>query len=764
MGAHLSKNHDDDKTRSYTPLTKYTEVGHYRIIEKIGSGGMGEVYQALDSKLNRKVALKFLPQHLCQDEDYRKRFTREAQAAAKLDHPNIVTIHEVGEFKGRPFFVMEHVEGLSLREIIRQRKLSIAEAVTLTIQLCEGLQEAHESGIVHRDIKPSNIIVDRKGRAKLFDFGLATIKGTDRLTKTGSILGTVAYMSPEQAKGNTVDHRTDIWSLGVVLWEIVTGQLPFRADNEYALMYSILHDEPRLVSDLQANVPPTLEHIVHLALAKILEERYESVQAFMADLKSLENTLQSGSSEGSSSKDQFQQSVAVLPFVDLSANKDQEYFCDGIAEEIINALTHVAGLHVVARTSAFAFKGRQADIREIGRKLNVGTILEGSVRKEGKRVRITAQLVSIANGYQLWSEKYDRDMEGIFTIQDEIGLRVANKLKSELLDEEKKAILRRHTNDPEAYILYLRGIYFLRMYTGPGFKQAIDYFKSALKKDPNYAPAYYGLAETYYVMTYFGNMAPSDAYPSAKAYAMKALEIDHLLGEAHAALGLVHVYYEWDWKAAESELKQAQQLTPNSAMVHMSYSWLLSLTKRHDMAIIEAKKAQQLDPLSNIINAHVGLACIWGGQYDHAVQELQMTLAMNPSFYLAHYYLGLAYRAKSMIEEAVAEFEKAVELGSGIAWPTMILAAAYFEIGKKAQGKKLLENLKQRSEHEYVPSMGFFYIHVACGEMEKAAYWLEQACTQHDSFLPWCQVIPIDCYRIPDEPRFLDLLARAGLQ
>jgi len=738
-------------------------ISHYKILEKLGQGGMGVVYKAKDTRLKRTVALKFLPPSIS-DATARKRFVQEAQAASSLDHPNICSIHEIDETPdGRMFIVMPCYEGESLQVKIERGPMGVEEAVLVAIQVASGLSKAHEKGIVHRDVKPGNIFVTSDGLAKIVDFGLAKLSGRTKLTRSGAAPGTVIYMSPEQLKGGDVDLRSDIWALGVVLYEMITGETPFRGDYEQAMMYSILNEEPDSLTDLRVGIPMELERIVKMALAKVPGERYESARAFLADLESLRKQLEPGISEERLSKRQRQPSVAVLPFVNLSADKEQEYFCDGMSEEIISALTHVAGLHIVARTSAFAFKGQHVDIREIGKKLNVETILEGSIRKAGKRVRITTQLVNIADGYHLWSEKYDRDMEDIFAIQDEIGLAVADKLKVELLGEEKTAILKRHTLDLEAYNLYLKGIHFLRMYTADGFKEAIDYFERTLEKDPDYALAYYGLAEVFYVSSYFGNMAPNEAYPRAKLYVNKALEIDDTLGEAHAALGLVYAYYDWNWKLAERELKQALQLNPNSAMVHMSHSWFLSLTQRHDEAIVKAKRAQELDPLSNIVNAHVGLACIWGSQYDNAIEELQMTLTMTPTFYLAHYYLGLAYRAKSMIEEAIAEFEKAVALGPGTPWPATILAATYFESGKKVQGDKLFESLKLRSTHEYVPHMGFFYIHLARGESDKALHWLEQACTQHDSFLPWCNVIPIDCYRIPDEPRFRELLIKAGL-
>jgi tetratricopeptide (TPR) repeat protein len=354
-------------------------------------------------------------------------------------------------------------------------------------------------------------------------------------------------------------------------------------------------------------------------------------------------------------------------------------------------------------------------------------------------------------------------MADIFTIQDEISLAIVDKLKVQLLGEEKSKIVKRHTGDLEAYNLYLKGIYFLRMYTDDGFNKAIEYFEHSLQKDPDYALAYYGLAEVFYAISFWGNVPPNDAYPKAKEYAKKALEIDDSLGEAHAALGLVYTFYDWRWKLAERELNQALKLHPNSAIIHMSHSWFLTLTERHEKAVIEAKYAQDLDPLSGLISAHVGLACIWGSQYDKAIEELQMTLTLTPGFYLAHYYLGLAYRAKSMIEEAIEEFEKAVDLGTGTLWPAMILATNYFESGKNAQGEKLLKSLKQRLRHEYMPSLGFFYIHLVRGELELALDWLERACKERDSFLPWSRIIPIDSYRIPDEPKFRALLQEAGL-
>ncbi len=738
-------------------------VSHYKILGELGGGGMGVVYKAEDTKLKRIVALKFLRPFVLGSEDEKSRFVHEAQAAAALDHPNICTVHEIDEVEGQTFIAMAYIKGQSLKEKIESGPLKLDEALDIALQLAEGLQAAHEKGIVHRDIKSANVMVAENGQVKITDFGLAKSAEQTKITKTGTTMGTVAYMSPEQARGEEVDHRTDIWSLAVVLYEMITGQKPFRAEYEHAVVYSIMNEEPENMTNLRQEVPVELASIVSKAMAKDVKDRYQGVGELLADLKSLIKKYESGDFTDQISQMKSVPSIAVLPFVDMSPQKDQEYFCDGIAEELINALTHVEDLHVVARTSAFSFKQMNLDVREIGRKLNVEHVLEGSVRKAGNRLRITAQLVKVMDGYHVWSEKYDRDMEDIFAIQDDISLAIVENLKIKLLKEEKEAILKRHTDDLEAYNLYLKGIYFLRMYSAEGFNNAIEYFERSLQQDPNYALAYYGLAEVYYAISYWSNVPPNEAYPRAKTYTKKALDIDETLAEAHAALGLVYAFYEWNWQSAEQELKHALRLNPNSAIIHMSYSWFLSLTKRSEEAIIEAKRAQELDPLSGIINSHVGHACIWGSQYDKAIEELQVTLKIIPDFYLAHYYLGLAYRAKSMIKEAIAQFEKAVDLHTRATFPAMILAATYFESGKKAEGEQLLERLEQRSKAEYMPAMGFFYIHLVRGERDKALEWLKKAFEERDSFLPWCRVIPIDSYRIPDEPRFQALLKKFEL-
>jgi len=538
-------------------------ISHYKILEKLGEGGVGVVYKGEDTKLKRTVALKFLPAELTRDPDAKKRFVHEAQAAGALDHPNICTIYEIDEAEGHTFISMACIEGQSLKDKIEsgpvgangRSPLPIDEALDIAIQVAEGLQAAHEKGIIHRDIKSANIMVTEKGQAKIMDFGLAKLAGQVRLTKTGTTVGTVAYMSPEQARGEEVDHRTDIWSYGVVLYEMVTGQLPFKGEYDQAVVYSILNEEPEPMTGLRTGVPMELERVVNKALVKSLDSRYQNAGDILVDLRLLRKELELMASKEQPSRENPQPSIAVLPFYNLSADKEQEYFCEGMTEEIINALTHVEGLRVVARTSAFSFRGKEIDVGEIGRKLSVETLLEGSVRKAANRLRIWVQLVNVVDGYHLWSERYDREMEDVFAVQDEISLAIADKLKVKLLRGEKTKLITHHTDDLEAYNLYLRGRYLWNKRTEGGIKKAIEHFKQAIKKDPSYALAYTGLADSYSTLTSYISILPKEVFPKGRDAALKALEIDDTLAEAHASLALIRRDYEWDWAGAREGIQ-----------------------------------------------------------------------------------------------------------------------------------------------------------------------------------------------------------------
>ncbi|MGB2768757.1 MAG: protein kinase [Candidatus Zixiibacteriota bacterium] len=742
-----------------------TVISHYKIIRKIGAGGMGEVYLARDTKLNRQVALKFLPAQYASDKEFKERFKREAQAAAVLNHPNIITIHEVAEHESRPYISMEYVEGVSLKELIARGGLSIDRIIDIAGQICGALAQAHQTGIVHRDVKPQNILVDRDGRLRILDFGLAKVKKEAMLTQLGTTVGTVAYMSPEQARGEDVDHRTDIWALGVVLHEMLTGEMPFKGEHDQAVIYSILNAEPRPMTGSVIE----LEQVVNKALAKNPGERYQTVSEVLDDLRLMKEGFDSGTSSTLVARTQALPSIAVLPFANLSADKEQEYFCDGMAEEIINALAQVEGLHVVARTSAFSFRDKKADVREIGRRLNVGAVLEGSVRKAGAKLRISAQLVNVADGYHLWSERYDRDIGGsccpedIFCIQDEISLAIVGKLKVKLLGGEKTKILKRHTQDLDAYNLYLKGRYFWDKRTEESLNKSIECFNQAVEKDPEYALAHAGLADSYITLQDYSLLSPKPLLQKAKEAALKALEVDPTLAEAHNSLAQV-LFREWDWEGGESEHKRAIELNPNYASARHWYALLLTYAARFDEAIAEMKKAWELDPLSLIINRNLGLVLYFARRYDKAVEQLQRTLEMDPSFSLAHAALGQAYLQKSMYQEALVELQKESELRGGLdAVVEVWKGIALVKVGKRSEAYGILDDLLKRAKRAYVSPVLLACLYFALGEKDKGFERLDEAHRERDSRLLETKVLP-EFDGVRSDPRFKELLKKVGLE
>ncbi len=707
-------------------------ISHYEILEKLGEGGMGVVYKARDTRLDRPVAIKFLPPHLSQKKDAKKRFVQEAKAASALDHPSICTIYEIDEIpEGQMFIVMAHYEGETLEERVKGGGIGIEEACDIVEGIAGGLAEAHRRGIVHRDIKPSNILITESGRAKIIDFGLAKLAEQSQLTRVGTTLGTVKYMSPEQARGDEVDHRTDIWSTGVLLYETLTGRKPFRGDYDQAVIYSILNDEPPGIKTLRPEAPAAVEKVIQKALAKDPEKRYQRIEDLAADLRSVREAARKKTASGR--PDREKRSIAVLPFVDMSPKKDQEYFCDGLAEELINALSHIKPLRVVARTSAFSFKGGKYDVREIGEKLNVDTVLEGSIRKAGERLRITAQLVSAADGYHLWSEKYDRKLEDIFAIQDEISLAIVDKLKIELLGEEAARLVKRGTEDLEAYDLYMRGRFFWEK-RGLNVKKAIEYFEQAIGKDPSYAQAYAGIADSYFILSYYGYLPSREAIPIARENAQKAIEINDI-AEAHSALGMIHQYYDWDGSAAEREIKRAIELNPSYAPAHYWYAAVLSLTDRDDEMVRENERAIEVDPLS--VQAHTmhGWCLLGRLKLDQVEEKLKRALELSPDFVLAHWLLGQTYHLMSKDDEAIAELRKAVELSSRSPWMLSTLGCVYGQMGRTAEAREVLAELRKRSDHEYIQSNYIASVHAGLGEIEETLTWLEKAYEAHEQYL-----------------------------
>ena len=762
-------------------------LGHYIVLTELGRGGMGTVYAARDTRLDRRVALKLPRIDVDADTsvDRLARFQREARAAAALNHPNIVHLYSVEEADGQIFMTMELVQGRSLRELLSGGvPLALSKALSFACQIAEGLAGAHAAGVLHRDLKPGNVMVTGDDHVKILDFGVAKLFtpeskwDADAATKVrevssiGMTVGTIGYMSPEQALGKRLDGRTDLFALGVMLFEMTTGKHPFEGDTPAVVFDHLLNRRPVPPLTLNPALPTLLGDIVDKALEKDPERRYRSANDFLEDLQRLDaaNTGSGLRSTAASTRQAvaltaaaergMPPSIVVLPFVDMSPGHDQEYFCHGVTEEIISTLTRVPGLRVISRTSAFAFQGRDLEVTEIGRRLRVGTALEGSVRKAGDRVRVTAQLVNAEDGYQLWSKRFDRELSDVFAIQDEIAATIVNELRIGLAGEPAK----RAAFDVRAHDAYLKGMYALNKWSDGSMRRAIADFREAIAHDAGFAPAYAALAEAHiWLYSGLGVLPANEAVPQARWAVARALELDPTLADAHQVRGLIAMNHDWDRKGAEEALTSALQFGPGSAAAHLWNAWRLALLERRfDEALVELEGAERLNPLDLQVKTQIGYVHYFHHQLDRAIAQFEKVLALEPAFAFAHYALGDACTQKGHYERAITEFNQAIDLAGRSVNHIGVLGYAYARSGNRDRATEHLEELTARAAHSYVSAMWIALVHLGLGDLDGLFHCLDRAFDERDgSLILITAAVEFDPVR--EDARFKSLLTRMGL-
>jgi serine/threonine protein kinase/tetratricopeptide (TPR) repeat protein len=840
-------------------LSANTTLSHYRIVSKIGAGGMGEVYLAQDTKLDRKVAIKFLHEEFSKDADKLNRFIQEAKAASALNHPNILTVYEIGEVDGKNYIATELIDGQTLREHLSHKEsLQLNQILKIGVQVSEALAAAHQAGIIHRDIKPENIMLRKDGYAKVLDFGLAKLSepgavatgstGSEDATRVqvnttpGMVMGTVSYMSPEQARGKETDARTDIWSLGVVLYEMLSGKVPFAGETINHTIVSILEKEPLLLE----NVPAELQRIVRKSLTKDVEMRYQSAHDLLIDLKNLRRELDlqgelersiipnRDATTGSSMESETQvhaagsaaatrsgqaaatqhittssssleyavtqaknhklaativvlvlvgvisavgyfafvsrggsakqiSSIAVLPFENKSGNADSDYLSDGVAESLIYKLSQLPNLKVSPRSSVFRYKGKEIDVEKIGAELGVDAVMSGRIVQRSDNLTISVDLVDVRNKKTLWGEQYERKMSDLLATQKEIATTITEKLQLKLSGDGEQKLAKKYTDNNEAYQLYLRGQFHYAKRTKDELLQSIEFYRQAIKLDPNFALAYVGVARSFNVMPSFAFMSPKEAMPQAKAAAERAVQIDPNLAEAHGALANVLALFDRNWPEAEREFKRAIELDPNVAEIHNRYgrSYLLPLG-RFDEAASELKRALELEPLTMTMGGNLTAVYLRAGKNDLALEQAKKTSALEPNHPIARVWLGWAYIANGMYKEAISLGENILQTNPTDQDALVTVGSAYAKLGRRGDAENVINKLNDLAKSEYVSHYYLAIIYASLGDKDRTFAELEKAFDDPDRF---CVEMKFDFFMdsVRDDPRFKEMLKRLNL-
>jgi serine/threonine protein kinase/Flp pilus assembly protein TadD len=770
-------------------------ISHFRVLERVAAGGMGVVYKARDEKLNRNVALKFVLEPLSKDRIAIDRFLREARAVSALNHPNVCTIYEVDEFDGSFFIALEFLEGESLEQYTSHHTLTVIEILDIGIQLAEGLSAAHAKGIIHRDIKPSNVFVTTGHVVKILDFGLSKLTGEPaEIAENGSgddtayggiadsvsgIVGTFSYMSPEQARGDELDHRTDLFSLGAVIYEMASRQKAFLGETPALTLTAVLSSRPQLIRSFDQALPPDLERLIDKALQKTRALRYQSALELAADLKRLKYDISGGKLTPSTTpREEFPaaathtntrarkkkqiNSLAVLPFGnEISDDPDAEYLSEGITDNIINSLSQFPGISVMARSTVFRYKN-PTEPQKIGRELNVGAVLVGRVLQRGERLIVSAELVDVADGHQLWGSQYNTKFSEIFTVQEEISNQISSELRLRLSPQEKERLQHQDTRDPLAYQLYLKGRHHWNKRTTDSVRKAIRFFQQAIDQDPGYAVAYAGLADCFTLFGGYRALPPNEAWPMGRAAATKALEIDSRVAEAHNSLATSSLFYDWNGPQAEKEFKRAIQLSPQYATAHQWYTIFLAVMGRFDEALVSITRAHELDMLSLPINTHLGWAFYFFRRFDDAIKQIQATLELDPDYILALFVLGQAYTQRGKYAEAIAALQKAAGLSARLPPILSALGLVHGLAGEVDQAKQILVELAEASSKKYVSAYDLALVHLGLGQKDVALEMLNKAVKERCGWLIFLTIEPaLDNLR--SDPKFGDLIQAVGL-